>query len=33
LASLKFGIEEIAADCDACTALKLQELIGREAPR
>ena len=28
LASIKFGIEELAADCDAGTALKLQELVG-----
>jgi hypothetical protein len=32
LATIKFAIEEIAADCDAGTALKLQDLIGREAP-
>jgi hypothetical protein len=31
LASLRFAIEELAADCDAGTALKLQELIGRES--
>jgi hypothetical protein len=31
LASLRFALEELAADCDARTALKLQELIGREA--
>jgi hypothetical protein len=30
LASLKFGIEEIAADCDAATAIKLQEPVGQE---
>jgi hypothetical protein len=33
LATLRFAVEELAADCDAGTALKLQELIGREAPR
>jgi hypothetical protein len=30
LASIRFAIEEIASDCDARTALKLQELIRRE---
>jgi hypothetical protein len=33
LASLRFPVEEIAADYDARTPLKLQELIGQEAPR
>lgn len=32
LASLRVAITELAADCDAGTALKLQELVGREAP-
>jgi hypothetical protein len=33
LASLRFALADLAADCDAGIALKLEELIGRDAQR